>query len=541
MGPGELILCPMDKESTGAGDRPRSSFLGRNWVDVAQVTADELVYILETSARVKAALQARRPDKYKRGKGLDLFAALLFFEPSTRTRFSFEIAAQRLGLKTVGFAGTEATSVKKGESLLDTVDMFDAYDMDALILRHPLDGAAKAVTENMVRPSGPPLCCFNGGDGKNEHPTQGLLDVFTINECCGRVSDLEIGIAVDPKYGRTTHSFPVLLSLFPGNRVHVFSHPDLRMPQAVITFLQTRGVEVKEYYEDGGQLAEKLPDLDFLYMTRLQRERFEDEAEFYRARDLFFFTPELLKLTRPTFGLGHPLPDDKENPSIHPVVKRHPRCWAKRQAGNGVPTRLVEMALSLGLLGHDFEGEAFRDLEISSDFFTERNMEEHRETAKSTTSAMDIRPLENGTVIDHVEKDPYGITKITRLLGVNERGDIFRTGVVEAKKRPGTKKGVLMIKDRFLDSEELRLIAAIAPGATVNDIRGGQVVRKRDLFLPQDIEGLSGMQCTNHHCITRKDFCEHIPPRVVRMEGEGDANVVKCFYCNNLMASHELF
>ncbi len=519
----------------------RSSFLGRNWVDVSQVTADELVYILDTSARVKAALKGRRPDDYKLGKGLDLFAALLFFEPSTRTRFSFEIAAQRLGLKTVGFAGTEATSVKKGESLLDTVDMFDSYDMDALILRHPLDGAAKAVTENMEREDGPPLCCFNGGDGKNEHPTQGLLDVFTINECCGRVRDLDIGIAVDPKYGRTTHSFPVLLSLFPGNRIHVFSHPDLRMPQAVISFLESRGVEVMEYFEDGDQLKERLPHLDFLYMTRLQRERFEDEAEFYRARDLFFFTPELLKLTRPSFGLGHPLPDDKENPSIHPAVKRHPRCWAKRQAGNGVPTRLVEMALSLGLLGHDFSGEPYREPEVSRDFFRERDMEEHRNgNGKLDSPAPAIRPLENGTVLDHVEGNPYVITKIARLLKVQEKGDIFRSGVVEAIKRPGTKKGVLMIKERYLDTDDLRLIAAIAPGSTVNDIRGGHVVRKRDLYLPQDIEGLSGMNCTNHHCITRHEFCEHIPPKVVRMEGKG-TNVVRCFYCNNLMASHELF
>ncbi len=533
----------MDSTGTGqaGGTARQSSFLGRNWVDVSQVTADELVYILDTSARIKAALKGRRPDEYKLGRGADLFAALLFFEPSTRTRFSFEIAAQRLGLKTVGFAGTEATSVKKGESLLDTVDMFDAYDMDALILRHPLDGAAKAVTENMRRPDGPPLCCFNGGDGKNEHPTQGLLDVFTINECCGRVRDLEIGIAVDPKYGRTTHSFPVLLSLFPGNRFHVFSHPDLRMPQAVIAYLQARGVEVTEYYDDSEQLREKLPSLDFLYMTRLQRERFEDEAEYYRARDLFFFTPDLIKLTRPTFGLGHPLPDDKENPSIHPEVKRHPRCWAKRQAGNGVPTRLVEMALSLGLLGGDFQGEPYRDPEISGEFYDERDMVQHREEAKRPTGTLDIRPLENGTVIDHVEENPYVITKIARMLRVRERGDIFRTGVVEARKRPGTKKGVLMIKERYLVPEELRLIAAIAPGATVNDIRGGQVVRKLDLYLPQDIEGLSGMQCTNHHCITRHEFCEHIPPRVVRMEDEKGSHVVKCFYCNNLMASHELF
>ena len=517
-----------------------STFAGRSWVDVSQVSADELVYIMDTSARIKAALKGRTPDAYKFASGLDMFAALLFFEPSTRTRFSFEIAAQRLGLKTVGFAGTEATSVKKGESLLDTVDMFDAYDMDALILRHPLDGAAKAVTENMKRPNGPPLCCFNGGDGKNEHPTQGLLDVFTINECCGRMENLEIGIAVDPKYGRTTHSFPVLLSLFPGNRFHVFSHPDLRMPQAVISFMESRGVEMIEYFDSGEQLREKLPELDFLYMTRLQRERFEDEAEYYRARDLFHFTPELMKLTRPSFGLGHPLPDDKENPTIHPAVKRHPRCWAKRQAGNGVPTRLVEMALSLGLLGHDFHGEPYSAEQVDGPFYEDRDVPADGGDRRNTDRPLAIRPLENGTVIDHVERNPYVITKIARLLRVSERGNVFRSGVVEAKARPGTKKGVLMIKDRFLEEGELRLVAAMAPGATVNDIRGRRVVRKRELSLPNVIEGLQGEACTNHHCITRREFYEHIPPKAVSLHSDG-SNVVKCFYCNNLMQSHEMF
>jgi len=525
---------------TNDNEKSLSTFAGRSWVDVASVSADELVYILEASARIKAALKGRNPDGYKLGIGRDLFAALLFFEPSTRTRFSFEIAAQRLGLKTVGFAGTEATSVKKGESLLDTVDMFDSYDMDALILRHPLDGAAKAVTEHTVRPDGPPLCCFNGGDGKNEHPTQGLLDVFTINECCGRMQDLEIGIAVDPKYGRTTHSFPVLLSLFPGNRFHVFSHPDLRMPPAVIAYLKSRGVELVEYFESGEQLNEKLPELDFLYMTRLQRERFEDEAEFYAARDLFYFTPQLMKLTRPTFGLGHPLPDDKENPTIHPAVKRHPRCWAKRQAGNGVPTRLVEMALSLGLLGHDFQGQPFQAEAVEESFYEERELTPDAGERRDPDRPLEIRPLDNGTVIDHVEGNPYVITKIARLLRVNERRNIFRSAVLEAKARPGVIKGVLMIKDRFLDEDELRLVAAMAPGATVNDIRGQRVVRKRDLRLPPVIEALPGEACTNHHCITRHEFYEHIPPKAMRM-GDGSENVVKCYYCNNLMQSHEMF
>ena len=521
-------------------NRP-STFTGRNWVDVASVTEDELKYILALSARVKKMIKQRRTAEYRLAQDQDLFAALLFFEPSTRTRFSFEIGAQRLGLKTVGFSGTDATSVKKGESLLDTVEMFDAYDVDAVILRHPLDGAARAVTSHIMRNDGPPLSCFNGGDGKNEHPTQGLLDAFTIHECCGRMHDLDIGIAVDPKYGRTTHSFPVLLSLQPGNRFHVFSHPDLRMPPAVINFLRRRGVEINEYFDSGQQLREKLPDLDFLYMTRLQRERFEDEAEYYRARDMFLFTTEMMEHTKERFGLGHPLPDDKKNPSIHPAVRPHPKCWAKRQAGNGVPTRMVEMALSLGLMGHDFDGEPFRAPQVSQEFLEERDLDQHKQSSpKPLEGPVDIRPIQNGTVIDHVEGNPYVISKIGRLLRVSEQRNIFRAGVVAPVKRPGTTKGVMMIKDRFLDDEEVRLIATVAPESTVNDIREGHVVRKRDLHLPAVVEGLPEMSCTNHRCITRKEFFEHISPKAIQLEKD-DGNVVKCFYCNNLMESHEMF
>ncbi|HEY3356586.1 MAG TPA: aspartate carbamoyltransferase [Polyangia bacterium] len=513
-----------------------SKFVGRNWVDVSSVTESELRFFLEKAAQVKAALREKRTAQYKLAGDRDLFAALLFYEPSTRTRFSFEIAALRLGLKTVGFSGTEATSVKKGESLLDTIDMFDAYEVDALILRHPLDGAAKAVTEHLGG-EGRPVACFNGGDGQNEHPTQGLLDVFTIGECCGRLDHLEIGIAVDPKYGRTTHSFPVLLGLYPGNRFHVFSHPDLRMPRAVIRHLADRGVEVIEYFDSGDQLREKLPELDFLYMTRLQRERFEDDAEYYRARDMFLFTLDMLEGTKDHFGVGHPLPDNKEFPAIHPAVKRHPKFWPKRQAGNGVPTRLVEMALSLGLLGEDFAGQVYAPPPADRGFSAERSVE----GSKERSGPVDIRPIDNGTVIDHVEGDPYVVEKVSRLLALRERGDIFRMGVVEPLKRPETRKGVLMVKDRFLGDEELRLVATLAPGCTVNDIQAGRVVRKRDLFLPGLVEGLPEMQCTNHRCITRREYHEHVAPKASRLGTGAGAKIVKCFYCNNLMDSHEMF
>jgi aspartate carbamoyltransferase regulatory subunit len=194
------------------------------------------------------------------------------------------------------------------------------------------------------------------------------------------------------------------------------------------------------------------------------------------------------------------------------------------------------MALSLGLAGADFEGRSFVPPTVDLQFVTDRHPGEHKERSGS----VDIRPIENGTVIDHVEGDPYVIAKIGRLLGFEERGDVFRMGVVEPIKRPGSRKGVMMIRDRILNEQELRLIATIAPGATVNDIQARRVVRKRDLHLPGVVEGLQGMSCSNHRCITRREYHEHIAPKAVRL-GPAGTSAVKCFYCNNLMASHEMF
>jgi aspartate carbamoyltransferase regulatory subunit len=264
---------------------------------------------------------------------------------------------------------------------------------------------------------------------------------------------------------------------------------------------------------------------------------------------MYCFTLDMMEGTKPGFGVGHPLPDNKENPAIHPAVKRHPKFWPKRQAGNGVPTRLVEMALSLGLMGVDFDGELYSPPPTDPAFFREHEPLGQREP---TAEVLDIRPISSGTVIDHVEGSgggggaaaapaaPYMIEKIARLLALSSRGDIFRMGVVESRKRPGTRKGVMMIKERFLSEQELRLIATIAPGATVNDIRERRVARKRELYLPAIVEGLPDMTCTNHRCITRREYHEHVAPRATRIGGPS-ANVVKCYYCNNLMESAELF
>jgi aspartate carbamoyltransferase regulatory subunit len=282
------------------------------------------------------------------------------------------------------------------------------------------------------------------------------------------------------------------------------------MPQPLIEYLRSRGLKVKEYFKSAEQLMRVLPRLDFLYMTRLQRERFEDEAEYYKARDMFRFFLHMMQYTKEGFGVGHPLPLDKSFPSILPNVKKHPKYWAKRQMGNGVPTRAVEMAFSTGLAGHSFNGQIWVPEEISDVFYSVRPKGKpkpgrgRRRKAKKRR-ARDIRPIENGTVIDHIEDNPYVISRIVQLLGCEERRNRYRSGVVEPIDRPGETKGVLMINDRYLSDDEVRLVATIAPGATVNYISNRRVKRKLDLFLPGTVEGLPGMNCTNTRCVSRPD------------------------------------
>jgi len=165
------------------------AFLGRDLTDVHTFTKDELVFILDKAVEIKKALRAKDIPKYRLAEGRDLLAALLFYENSTRTRTSFEIAALRLGMRVTGFAGTEGTSVKKGESLRHTLDMYEAYECDALIMRHPLDGSARFAADHLGIP------VFNAGDGKHEHPTQTLLDLFTIREHLGRLESFDLTLA----------------------------------------------------------------------------------------------------------------------------------------------------------------------------------------------------------------------------------------------------------------------------------------------------------------------------------------------------------
>ena len=476
---------------------------------------------MDKAALMKQAIISKDITAYRLARDKDLIAALLFYEDSTRTRTSFEIAAMRLGLRTTGFAGVEGTSVKKGESLRHTLDMFEAYMCDTLIMRHPLDGSARFAACHLGIP------VFNAGDGKHEHPTQTILDLFTIREHLGRLADFDLGIAGDLKYGRTVHSLVVALLKFPDVRLHLFSPEDLALPDTVLTLLKEASASITTH-ESIGEMASKV---DILYQTRIQKERMPDPLEFERAKAKCEFNYKMLAKTRANFGLMHPLPIDKTAPSISCEVDGHKKAIYKAQAGNGVPTRLTELALALGFLGKDFEGEPFIPEEEDYNY-----IEELPVVVKPRRTEFSIRPIrDNGVVIDHVKA--YQEEMLVRILEVRERKDIYRAGTVKSMRRPGAVKGILMIEDREFTDDELRAIAAVSPGCRVNIIKGGQVVRKVQLKLPAKISGIPQIACPNKGCITHPAHQESVAPTMVR-RGE---HSVSCEYCDHLMDSAEMF
>jgi aspartate carbamoyltransferase catalytic subunit len=264
----------------------------------------------------------------------DVLLGLMFFEPSTRTKMSFTAAMKRLGGDIVDMGPVESSSVKKGESLADTVRVVEGY-ADALVMRHPSEGSAQMASEFVDVP------LINAGDGAGQHPTQTLLDLYTIRENAG-LDDLPIGIMGDLKYGRTVHSLAYALTNF-DTRQHFISPESLQLPRNVRYDLHEQGSSIKEHTE----LDDILPSLDVLYVTRIQKERFPDEDEYQKVAGEYQIDSELLEQAKDSLTVMHPLPRVDE--IAHDVDDTDHAAYFE-QAHNGVPVR---MALLDALLGGD--------------------------------------------------------------------------------------------------------------------------------------------------------------------------------------------
>ncbi len=300
----------------------------RNLMNITDLSLKEIDELIRVAENIIA-----NPVKYQDACRHKLMAAL-FFEPSTRTRLSFEAAMHRLGGSVIGFSEAGSSSTAKGESLSDTVQTVGCY-ADLIVMRHPKEGAPVVA----ARRAGVPI--INAGDGAHNHPTQTLTDLLTIWRSKGSFENLTIGLCGDLKFGRTVHSLVAAMARYTGVKFVFIAPEELRFPRYIIEDeLESRGIEYKEV----STMEEVMPELDVLYMTRVQRERFFNEADYIRLKDTYILTPDKLEPAKKDMIVMHPLPRVNE---ISVTVDDDPRAAYFPQAKNGM---FIRMALILKML-----------------------------------------------------------------------------------------------------------------------------------------------------------------------------------------------
>lgn len=302
---------------------------GKDIINSAQFSLQELDLIMNTAAGFEKRVKDGEVIKNMEGQ----VVAALFFEPSTRTRLSFETAANRLGARVITVASAASSSAAKGESLADSIRTIDGY-ADVIVMRHPMKGSAKIAADNAEHPF------INAGDGAGQHPTQALLDIYTILKEKGALGGLTVTFVGDLKNGRTVHSLGYFMALY-GNKMIFVSPKSLRMPEEITADLRNRGAEI----EETNDLKKALSVSDIVYVTRVQRERFENPEDYEKVKGLYIINREMINRAKKGITILHPLPRVDE---ISTDVDDYEGAAYFRQAHNGLYIRMALLALVTG-------------------------------------------------------------------------------------------------------------------------------------------------------------------------------------------------
>ncbi len=445
--------------------------------------------------------------------------ASLFFENSTRTRVSSETAAINLGFEIIGFSGSEGTSVKKGEPLLDTAKMFQGYGVKALIIRHSLAGSARFLGDNLDIP------VINAGDGSNCHPTQAMLDLMTIYEKFHTLDGLKIALVGDLKYGRTVHSLLQALELF-DTQVTLVSPPTLGMSSW----------RVEQYEEHCGRtvkfaktLKEIIPTQDVIYMTRIQRERFpsgaEGEIEYKKIGGKFLLEKNMLRKCLPSLAILHPLPRDKNNIEVHPDVDSTPYASYFIQAENGLYMR---EAILQALIKRELKGRKTNS-SPKEKLFKKMKVIDGKKMGEKL-----VYRLDTGILIDHLAAgSAIRIHSLLKLDQIRDKEIVICSNIRSNKLG---RKDVLAIHDSKLTPQELYKISLVSPNHTINYIEQRQVVKKGKTYLPTILKG--HLICQNERCISRKYHLEYCKETFI-VESQQPLKV-HCHYCELLMTGDEI-
>ena len=297
----------------------------RSLISISDFSKEEILQLLDRAKEFEKEPIQRILENY--------VIATLFFEPSTRTRLSFESAVSRLGGKIISFTDSMSSSVQKGESLKDTIKTVCNYS-DLIVMRHPREGSARFASEVASVP------VINAGDGANQHPTQCLLDIYSIFKTPKRLDDLNIMMVGDLKYGRTVHSLVIAMCHF-NTAFHLVSPVELKLPGSVKVHIKNKNLDYYQYTD----LMEAIPKADIIYMTRIQKERFSDPIEYEKVKNSYVLAAEMLHAIKPNMKVLHPLPRVNE---ISEDIDELPQAYYFNQALNGI---YVRQALLAGILG----------------------------------------------------------------------------------------------------------------------------------------------------------------------------------------------
>jgi len=508
-------------------------FKGRTIAVVNDLSLDEQRYLYRKSRELKQLVHTGGDVSDFKIDDRNYQAYLIFMEDSTRTRESFRNAAKFLGCRTNVF-DTATSSFNKNESMTDAIKMLYGYSADScFILRTKLEGACKwlqgALSRYAESSGGPRPGFINAGDGKHEHPTQEFLDEFSFLEKLDWNEDhIHIAVTGDLYHGRTVHSKADGLKVFKNVEVDLVAPDLLSMPPYYLEKMKANGFETRVFesldeYLASGHVA------PLWYFTRLQLERM-GEAALERApflRKSVTFRKDMLGLLPEGTRFYHPLPRDRLNPTNPTFLDELPLNGWDAQSANGYWTRIIEIAMVSGLIGHDFEGTFATEPEIVEDFIIEAPTLEHRKPEYK----VGIKPVEEGIVIDHIasgepiEKIWNNIEAVRKILKLNVRSS---HGVYHSFKGAEVFKGIISVPDIISFGEkDLKKLAAIAPGCTLNLIRNAKVAKKYRLTMPPRIYGFEEISCKNENCISNPKHNEGVTTEFLRKSG----STFVCRYC----------
>ncbi len=511
----------------------KKNFKGRSLSVISDLTVEEQLYLYSQVRELKHTWKERKDsEKFQLKEPTNIY--IVFVEPSTRTKESFINAARFHRNAKVNIFDSEHSSFNKNESYVDTFNMLTGYgDYSIFVLRTKLEGVTKLLSEKVgefaERHGIPKPSFINGGDGKHEHPTQELLDEYTFLEHNNfDNSHIRIALVGDLLHGRTVHSKVNGLKIFKNVEVDLIAPEILQMPQHYIEKMKANGYKVRLYDSIEEYLKTTKP-ANIWYFTRLQLERMGEDVleKASLLKKAVTFRKEFLDYIHEGTKFYHPLPRPKIDPEIPTFLDTLPLNGWETQAINGYWTRIILLSMFGGALEMEYDTVETKEVEETEDFIV------RAEITDGTKGVMKegkrgIKPIENGTVIDHIAKgkstdEIYNtiikIRKILKLYDVDSADGIFRS-------EDGNFKGYISLPDRYLGEKEIKKLSAISPNTTVNIIRNSRVEEKYRISLPPRIYNFDEIHCKNENCITHPKNGENVPASFVRV---GDKLV--CEYC----------